>query len=378
MPRAAGCGRAAGVTFGGLALLLVGLTFDSSPLFVPAAAFVVIGAGAIAWVWLVSRGAGIERRLHSDRVVEHDPLEATIEVRGGRLGLAGAEVRDPLSRAPLVLRGGGRTATVRVLAHFDRRGMRTLPPPVLAIRDPLALAERFGRQQATAQQVLVLPRTEPIRWAAGDGGSRVEADLARQRARLAVAVAVDGLRPYQPGTPASRIYWQGLARGAGLLERHLRPESDSRPMVVLDARGSGDEEHVDAAVRAAASLTLELARAHGCWLLLPGHRRPSEIERDLAGWPSTHARLALVEGGPGAPAPLLAGARGRSGAVFYVVARRIERAPAALGRGPILIVAPAGITPGSGMHAVFAVSGCVGYVARRQSAAVAPVERAAS
>ena len=51
------------------------------------------------------------------------------------------------------------------------------------------------------------------------------------------ATEVDGLRPYRQGTPASRIHWPALARGAGLLERRLRADTDSRPLVVVDARG---------------------------------------------------------------------------------------------------------------------------------------------
>jgi uncharacterized protein (DUF58 family) len=267
---------------------------------------------------------------------------------------------------------------VRVLAHFDRRGVRTLAPPVLAIRDPLGLAERVARDPDAAQQILVLPRTERVRWAARDGGRSAKADMARQRAELAVTVAVDGLRPYQPGTPASRIYWQGLARGVGLLERHLKPEGDSRPLVVLDPRGAAGDDRVDAAVRAAASLTLELARARGCWLLLPGQRRPTAIEPDLSAWPTAHARLALVEGGPQASAPVLGSARGRTGPVFYVVATRLERVPSALGRGPVVIVAPSDVAPRTGSRPLFEVSGCIGLIAMRPASTRPPASGVAA
>ena len=74
---------------------------------------------------------------------------------------------------------------------------------------------------------------------------------------------------------------------------------------MLDARGDGPPELLDAAVRAAASLTLELARAGGCGLLLPGEQRATAIDRELITWPAAYARLALVEGGPQAPAPAL-------------------------------------------------------------------------
>ena len=125
---------------------------------------------------------------------------------------------------------------------------------------------------------------------------------ARARAADALAaVDLDGLVPYRPGTSAARIHWPALARGAGLIERQLRAEADSRPLVVLDPRAPADSEALDAAVRAAASLVLEHARGGGCGLLLPGDRRPSTIEPDLVAWPSAHARLAVVERWRGLP-----------------------------------------------------------------------------
>jgi uncharacterized protein (DUF58 family) len=119
------------------------------------------------------------------------------------------------------------------------------------------------------------------------------------------ATEVDGLRPYRPGTPASRIHWAALARGAGLLERRLRAEQESRPLVVLDSRCDGDESDLlDAAVRAAASLLFELARDVGCGLLTPGSGRPLQVDQRLGGWSVAHAHLALVLVLPAAiPAP---------------------------------------------------------------------------
>ena len=81
--------RAVGVALAGVVLTLVALTFDAAPLFVPGIAFVVIGLGAPAWVWLASRPATVTRKLQVDRVVELEPLEAMIEVRRGLARTAG-------------------------------------------------------------------------------------------------------------------------------------------------------------------------------------------------------------------------------------------------------------------------------------------------
>ena len=91
------------------------------------------------------------------------------------------------------------------------------------------------------------------------------------------------------------------------------------------------EEDLDAAVRAAASLAVHLARAGGCALLIPGDRRPATMDPGLVGWAHLHARLALVEGG--SPPPL-SGLAARRGPIVYVAARRLTRPPRALAHAP--------------------------------------------
>ena len=168
--------------------------------------------------------------------------------------------------------------------------------------DALELARVVRESPSPPQEILVLPRTERVKWVPGAGEKWRRAAGTTSVEPLG-ATEVDGLRPYRQGTPASRIHWPALARGAGLLERRLRADTDSRPLVVVDARGSGPPEHLDAAVRAAASLVLELGGRTGCGLLLPGEHRPLEVEPDLTAWPVAHARLALVEGGPDTAGP---------------------------------------------------------------------------
>ena len=172
----------------------------------------------------------------------------------------------------------------------------------------------------------MLPRTEPVQWQSAGGRRHFELPDGQSSAEAFAAVDVDGLRPYRVGTPASRIYWPAVARGAGLIERRLRADGDTRPVVVLDPRGGGPPELLDAAVRAAASLTLELARAGGCGLLLGGEQRVTPIDRELSTWPAAYARLALIEGGPLARAPALGSSAGRLGAMIYVAVRPPERA----------------------------------------------------
>ncbi|HWE32416.1 MAG TPA: DUF58 domain-containing protein [Solirubrobacteraceae bacterium] len=358
----AGSFRAVGVLLAGLVLMLIALAFDASQLMVPAIAFVLLGAVSVASVAAVARGVSVSRRLDAERVIEDEPLEATVEVRGGTLGVRGTELHDPIAGEPLRLRAKGRSATIRLVARFERRGLCTVAAPELDVSDPLGLCRLTVPGTTPAQQVLVLPRTERVRWRGAGGGHQLEGAA---RAQALIAVEVDGLRPYQPGTPASRIHWPALARGAGLLERRMRADEDQRPLVVLDVRGDVPDDQLDAAVRAAASLTLELARAGGCLLLLPRERRPVAIEPDLIAWPGAHVRLALVDGGPRTPPPMLAAARQRPGPVIYVSAAARERLPAAFGAALAMLVVPAEVAPASVRPSLY-VSGCIGgFVGRR-------------
>ena len=368
--------RAGAVVATGAAMLLIAFVFDAAPLFVPALALLIVGLITPAWVWTSARGASARRELRADRVVEGDALTATIVVRRGWLGLPGAEVIDPFTGARLELSGplspftGDREARVRVVSRFPRRGQYALAAPALHVTDPLQLARVRTDGANAAQSLLVLPRTEPVQWLGAGRGRRFELPAGDAAAEAFAAVDLDGLRPYRPGTPASRIHWPAVARGAGLIERRLQADGDNRPLVVLDTRGSATEEQVDAAVRAAASLTLEFARSGGCGLLLGGEQRANTIDRDLINWPAVYARLAIVPGGAAARAPVLGAPGRRLGPMVYVAAQPPERllrgAEARSGR-VVLVVPVAGLDGGrprgvrGALRPALEVSGCRGF-----------------
>lgn len=383
--------RALTIAATGALLALVALVFDAAPLFVPAVAFALVGLGAPAWIALCARGGVARRRLVTGRVIEDEALEAVIEVRRGPLGLPGAELVDPFTgrsyelAAELALIGGDTEVGVSVVTHFARRGLHHLPAPTLSVGDPLGLAVAT-RSGAGVDELLVLPRTEPVRWLRGGQGRAFTQPDGADNSDALAAVDIDGLRPYRPGTPASRIHWPAVARGHGLIERRLQADGDSRPLVVLDGRVPAGltAEVLDAAVRAAASLVLELARGGGCGLLLPGEQRPTKIDGELAVWPAAYARLALIDRPVADRAPVLGSAQARRGAMIYVAAAPNDRLAMLLARPgsprtvlvvpePMLVNGrPRGIrgsAPG-----VLAVSGCRGFLigATRAGAPVRP------
>lgn len=346
------------------ALLVAGLLFDSPSLLVPGIGLALLAGGAWAWVEVAAREARVERPRGPASVVEGEPYPLRIVVRRGTVPPRG-ELSDPLLAEPVPVRAllRGRVHQVSLSIDFARRGRHRLEPARLVVRDPLGLHAREV-ESGHGGELLVLPRVEPVT-APGDGGGGAGAEEAAELAEGAGASAletraidfeIDGLRPYREGSPASRIHWPAVARTGELIERRLVAGGDQSPLVVLDARGPEDDESLDAAVRAAASLCVHLARgAGGCALLLPGERRPLPIDPELRGWPVAHARLAVVEPGGGPPAVARAG---HTGAVLWVSARGGRPPRAARGSVPIsYFVSP---HPLPGLPVRFSVAGCHG------------------
>lgn len=341
----------------GLGLIAIALIFDCEPLYVPGAALGALAVVAVAWVVLGAAGASVERSVGARRAAEGEAVHGRLRARAGVLGLLGARLDDALVGDRAL--PWQRQVTLRVDARFARRGRRDLPPPAIAFADPLGLARARVQGAGPAESLLVLPRIEPV-VAAGRAGDGDGTGAGGRRSGYGAAeVEIDGLRPAQEGAPATRIHWPALARGAGLMERRLRPEADARPMIALDARMPASMDALDAAVRATASLAVHLARRGGVALLLPGDRRPALLESDLHGWAAQHVRLALLEGGGG---PMPAALSGRRGPLLLVVANVPARLPRLLVASPsarrILIV------PGAmaGRRASFRVAGCEGYL----------------
>jgi uncharacterized protein (DUF58 family) len=343
--------RALGAALIGLALLLGGLTFGTPSLYVPAVALLLLGLGSAAWVALAAAGAGVERTAGPHTVEEDSPWPLVLDSRAGLVPPPGGELVEPLLGRPLRV-GFGAPRRVRVDVRFERRGRRVLDPARLTIRDPLGLAERV--MESRSDEVLVLPRVEPVVAPGPGAAGRIGARTARPLAESA-EVEIDGLRPYRPGAPAGRIHWPVVARGGEVMERRLVADSDSRPLVILDPRRPVSDDALDRAVRAAASLALHLARGGGCALLLPGDRRATELDAELRSWAPLHVRLALIAPEDRPPAP---GRVERTGAVLWVAA--CSGVPAGLARAAAperwLVTPSEGPPPAGG----FSVAGCTG------------------
>ena len=281
----------------GLALCLAAGGFAAAPLYVPGLALLLIVAAAATWVPASVRQVRLARRTGSPAVEEDASLPVSVRVLHSRLPFPGAEVRA-WSGAPALPLARSSDATVDDAIRFRRRGRQQLGPASVLISDPLGLCRRAV--YSGIDEVLVLPRVEPVRFVEVNGQPAVLGRAAPSPAEVD-ATEVDSLRPLRPGTPASRIHWPTVARTMTLMERRLVADGDHRPLVVVDPQEPSGTEGLDQAMRAAASLCVHLARRGGCALVLPGDRRPVPIDAELYGFPDLHARLAVLGPDDGAP-----------------------------------------------------------------------------
>ncbi len=363
--------RAIATALLGAGLCLVGGAFDTASLYLPGIALVLVAVLAAAWVWLAAHGARVTRLPTPPTVVEDAPFRIQVEARLGWLPAPGGELTDPLLASGSAIAGRSR-AGLDALATLSRRGRVTLAPSRLRISDPLQICT-LDRYADDAPELLVLPRVDPVTLLIGDGAAPDGAltglgagarSAGRWREDANDGIDLDGLRPYREGAPASRIHWATLARRGEMMERRFVAESASAPLIVLDAAAPASADALDAAIRAAASLCVALARVEGVALLIPGDRRPITVDHDLGAWPGVHKRLALVESGTKAN---VGGLGPRSGALLWVTGaagaalpRELELVPAR----PRYLVAPS-LPPGA--NAAFEVGGCHGRLVDRGS-----------
>ena len=203
----------------------------------------------------------------------------------------------------------------------------------------------------------MLPRVEPVLAAApgGEGDVAAPAGARRSRPRSTSTASARTARARRPrGSPG-----RSTRGAASFTTGVLRADSDARPLVVLDLRGTRVESDLDAAVRAAASLTVHLGARGGCALLVPGERRPLLVDEGAA-------RLAARARAAGARRGRRAARRSRAvgarrGLLIWVAARALAQPPRGLARAAG--VARVLVVPGTlaGRRASFTVAGCSGY-----------------
>ena len=116
--------RAIAVAAAGALLTLVAFVFDAAPLFVSGVALLAVGLTTPVWVWTTARGARVERRIERTRVVEEQPVTASIVVRRGWFGLGGWARLDHDSSTEHCQAGTRCTTAPRDSHPLDRKSER--------------------------------------------------------------------------------------------------------------------------------------------------------------------------------------------------------------------------------------------------------------
>jgi uncharacterized protein (DUF58 family) len=268
--------RAIGLLLAAAALAVAAVAIPSPALMPAAVALPLVALGAWAAAALAARRIVVTRSVPVREAREDEALGVRFAVAGlGRLPVSVSARTSAGAWTPLGPHGG------ELELAIGRRGAYRLGPSSLRVRDALGIVERRVRV-GRPEPLLILPAPDAGLLAAPrDGGAAGEPEP-------------DGLRPYAPGTPLTRIHWPALARGAGLHARGVTPGSDDLPLVIVDTTGSPEPQAVDWAARAAAGHILRLFRAGGCRVALPGDRAPGKVTRP-AEWRAVQRRLAVLQ-----------------------------------------------------------------------------------
>ncbi len=279
--------RAAGLLLAAAVLVALAGALPAPALLPAAVGLWLITAGAWTVTAVAARRVRIARFVTTPEACEDGAVRLYFEVsRLGRLPVA-LEVQDAVGGwRPLTSHGGWLELVV------GRRGAYRLLPSAARLRDPLGIFQR-RLTAGCPEPLLILPAPAPGSDCSISAGAPVGPD------------EPDGLRPYTPGTPLSRIHWPALARGAGMHARRLAASAEL-PLVVVDTDGDPGRSALDWVARAATGCILRLVHAGGCRVLLPGDLTATMVTGE-AEWRAVHRRLAVLERWSGAGAPLAPG-----------------------------------------------------------------------
>ncbi|TNM45126.1 DUF58 domain-containing protein [Nocardioides albidus] len=170
-------------------------------------------------------------------------------------------------RARFVLQGlgGAWERTVSYPVRSDIRGRYVVGPVVARLADPFGLVERRRSIGGTAQ-LTVTPRVVPLPSIPLAGGWQGAGEHRPQAFASGSAEDVS-VREYRRGDDLRRVHWRSSARVGELMVRREEQPWEAHATVLLDNRrlahrGHGPASSLEAAVVAAASVTIHLEQ-HG-------------------------------------------------------------------------------------------------------------------
>lgn len=153
-------------------------------------------------------------------------------------------------------------ASVEASYHIDcrPRGVYTVGPVQLAVRDPLGLAFRT-RTAGSPDRLIVYPETEALRGFPVVRGRDPATHASRPEFSHRGGEDFYTLREYRVGDDLRRVHWPSSAKRDEIMIRQLETPWQSRALVLLDVRPEVYESATtfEKAVRGAASVVRHLA-----------------------------------------------------------------------------------------------------------------------
>ncbi len=249
----------------GVALIVLWVVFGER-LMLGVGLFLVVTIGSgVAYVRSTVPSVGVSRRVTPFQV--HDGDRAIVEVTlSTSRRIPQAIVLDEVSGL-----GTARFVADRVEPHNPMvaryevlcrpRGVYTVGPAIVQVRDPLALCEAGGTA-GKIDRLVVYPAVEDL-----DGlplGRGHDPTVNTSRASFSQTGGEDffTLREYQQGDDLRRVHWPSSAKRGELMIRQLEMPWQSRALVLLDPRQTAypDSEAFEHAVRGVASAFRHLFR----------------------------------------------------------------------------------------------------------------------
>ena len=242
----------------GVALIVLWVVFGER-LMLGVGLFLVVAIGAgVAYVRSTVPSVGVSRHVTPFQV--HDGDRAIVEVTlSTSRRIPQAVVLDEVSGL-----GTARFVADRVEPHNPMvaryevlcrpRGVYTVGPAIVQVRDPLALSEAGGTA-GKIDRLIVYPAVEDL-----DGlplGRGHDPTVNTSRANFSQTGGEDffTLREYQQGDDLRKVHWPSSAKRDELMIRQLEMPWQSRALVLLDPRQAAypDSEAFEHAVRGVAS-----------------------------------------------------------------------------------------------------------------------------
>ncbi|MEM9038903.1 MAG: DUF58 domain-containing protein [Actinomycetota bacterium] len=254
----------------GIVALVVARVFGVLELYVVGAAFVVVVAAGLLYVWTRTPRVDARRWIHPSVLVAGDVGRVDLELENRGLRTPRFQLHERVSRSSggpdhvATLRvepfGAGSTATAGYRLPTTTRGLVTLGPLTAELRDPLGVTRR-QRLVGGHDRVVIAPRAH--RLTVPDLGVGPLGRHLLASARRLGQGEFHSLREYVDGDEPRTIHWRASARSDELLVKQHTVEGLRRVVVALDRSPSSyaDDASFERAIVVAASTVRSSAEA---------------------------------------------------------------------------------------------------------------------